>query len=131
MNIKEKVQQYYSDLKRLDKYKYEIKVLKDSIDCIEEQLDDGVYNEKVKERLLQKKDVVLQKSLLMNELAEELAGIEFCIGSLDEQDRLLLEYKYGKRAQYNEIELKLNMSRSTVYRRVEKLLDQIEKEIDI
>lgn len=131
MNIKEKVQQYYNDLKRLDKYKYEIKVLKDSIDCIEEQLDDGVYNEKVKERLLQKKDVVLQKSLVMNELAEELAGIEFCIGSLDEQDRLLLEYKYGKRAQYNEIELKLNMSRSTVYRRVEKLLDQIEKEIDI
>ncbi|MGY5241166.1 helix-turn-helix domain-containing protein [Clostridium tertium] len=129
MNIKDELQDYYIKKMRLEKTKYEIAILEDSIKRIEERAkkENVESNKSLEELIKDKKIKVLTKTIESEEIMSEIAGLEYCISELDEKDRLLLEYKFNKKYFDKDIQQEMNMSRSTIYRKIMRITDRIEQ----
>lgn len=129
MNIKEELCDYYRKKMRLEKTKYEIGILEGSINKIEERMkkENLESNDLIKKIIQEKKGKVLRKEIEAEELVSEIAGIDYCISELEDSEKLLLDYKFNKRYLDKDIQIEMNMSRSTIYRRITKIAEKIEE----
>ena len=91
MNIKDELQDYYIKKMRLEKTKYEIAILEDSIKRIEERAkkENVESNKSLEELIKDKKIKVLTKTIESEEIMSEIAGLEYCISELDEKLSLI------------------------------------------
>ena len=74
---------------------------------------------------------ILNKQLLINDIDESTANLEFIIQDLDETDREIIELRFKKNKQYQAMVNSLNMSKSTISRKVYKIINKINEDLAV
>lgn len=128
-NSKDKVLiDHYNKFKKRIQLEYEIDLLETSTRQLERYLD-GKLEINIRERIKYNKELLAKKNLEHNMLVEDTVKIESIILGLDEEDKEICEMRFKKHREYQAIGYSLCLSKSTVCRKVNSIVDKINKEL--
>lgn len=86
--------------------------------------------EKLEEEHLKVVKQILKKKAKIRELEEFIQHMNENIGLLNEEDKRFIELKYGDRKNLLYISIKLNMSKTTAYRKREEIVENIAEYVE-
>jgi RNA polymerase sigma factor (sigma-70 family) len=126
------IKNYYEKKKIQEKLKFEIEILKNNNLMLQEHLVSmKSKNDFISRKIEDNNEKILTKQIMINDIAETNANIEFIIKDLDETDREIIELRFKKNKQYQAMGDSLNMSTSTVSRKVCKIINKIDEDIAV
>ncbi|WP_027633441.1 sigma factor-like helix-turn-helix DNA-binding protein [Clostridium hydrogeniformans] len=127
-DVEQIIKDYYDKKKIQDKLKYEIDILKKNNSNLEEYI--RVMNSRkdfIVARIEENNEKILDKQLKVNDISEENSNIEFILNFfLDDTEKQIIELRYKKNKQYQAMVDIVNMSKSTISRRVNKIIEKLE-----
>lgn len=131
MRIKDKVEneviEYYRNKKKKEQLEYEIGLLeKSNEDLIKYS---GIENkEYINRRIERNKSKLVKKNIEKDELINRILNMDSIIAQLNQEEKELCELRYKKRMEYQAIAYSLNVSRSTICRKVQALVENLKEE---
>ena len=125
--------EFYKKKRKQKKLEYEVTNLEEISSSMSRYLKSGQDVSKVIKQRLEKTDKkILDKQMEINDIKCETAEIEFIINeALDKEERAIIDLKYNKNKDYKTMVDKLNISKSTISRRLVNILNTINEELDI
>jgi len=125
--------EFYKKKRKQKKLEYEVTNLEEISSSMSRYLQSGQDISKVIKQRLEKTDKkILDKQMEINDIKYETAEIEFIINeALDKEERAIIDLKYNKNKDYKTMVDKLNISKSTISRRLVSILNTINEELDI
>lgn len=125
--------EFYKKKRKQKKLEYEVTNLEEISSSMSRYLQSGQDVSKVIKQRLEKTDKkILDKQMEINDIKCETAEIEFIINeALDKEERAIIDLKYNKNKDYKTMVDKLNISKSTISRRLVSILNTINEELDI
>ena len=132
-NSEEILLEFYKKKRKQKKLEYEVTNLDEISSSMSRYLKSGQDVSKVIKQRLEKTDKkILDKQMEINDIKCETAEIEFIINeALDKEERAIIDLKYNKNKDYKTMVDKLNISKSTISRRLVNILNTINEELDI
>ena len=131
MRIRDKVEneviEYYRNKKRKEQLEYEIGLLEKSNEdlikyiCIENK-------EYINRRIERNKSKLIKKNIEKDELINRILNMDSIIAQLNQEEKELCELRYKNRMEYQAIAYSLNVSRSTICRKVQALVENLKEE---
>lgn len=131
MRIRDKVEseviEYYRNKKKKEQLEYEIGLLeKSNEDLIKYS---GIENkEYINRRIERNKSKLVKKNIEKDELINRILNMDSIIAQLNQEEKELCELRYKKRMEYQAIAYSLNVSRSTICRKVQALVENLKEE---
>ena len=131
MRIRDKVEseviEYYRNKKKKEQLEYEIGLLeKSNEDLIKYS---GIENkEYINRRIERNKSKLIKKNIEKDELINRILNMVSVIAQLNQEEKELCELRYKKRMEYQSIAYSLNVSRSTICRRIQALVKNLKAE---
>lgn len=131
MRIRDKVEseviEYYRNKKKKEQLEYEIGLLeKSNEDLIKYS---GIENkEYINRRIERNKSKLIKKNIEKDELINRILNMDSIIAQLNQEEKELCELRYKKRMEYQAIAYSLNVSRSTICRKVQALVENLKEE---
>ena len=131
MRIRDKVEseviEYYRNKKKKEQLEYEIGLLeKSNEDLIKYS---GIENkEYINRRIERNKSKLIKKNIENDELINRILNMDSVIAQLNQEEKELCELRYKKRMEYQSIAYSLNVSRSTICRRIQALVKNLKAE---
>lgn len=128
-NIENEIVEYYKNKKKKEQLEYEIGLLeKSNEDLIKYS---GIENkEYINRRIERNKSKLIKKNIEKDELINRILNMDSVIAQLNQEEKELCELRYKKRMEYQAIAYSLNVSRSTICRRVQALVCYLKKEYE-
>lgn len=96
---------------------------------LEKRLELSSDIDRIKEKILINNKKIVEKTLAINDISEENIDVEFLINSLNVEERRILELRYKYDQTFLLMSRDLKMSESSVSRKVDKIVDKINKDI--
>lgn len=131
MRIRDKVEneviEYYRNKKKKEQLEYEIGLLEKSNEdlikyiCIENK-------EYINRRIERNKSKLIKKNIEKDELINRILNMDSVIAQLNQEEKELCELRYKNRMEYQAIAYSLNVSRSTICRKVQALVENLKEE---
>lgn len=131
MRIRDKIEreviEYYRNKKKKEQLEYEIGLLeKSNEDLIKYS---GIENkEYINRRIERNKNKLIKKNIEKDELINRILNMDYIIAQLNQEEKELCELRYKKRMEYQAIAYSLNVSRSTICRKVQALVENLKEE---
>ena len=131
MRIRDKIEreviEYYRNKKKKEQLEYEIGLLeKSNEDLIKYS---GIENkEYINIRIERNKNKLIKKNIEKDDLINRILNIDSVIAQLNQEEKELCELRYKKRMEYQAIAYSLNVSRSTICRKVQALVENLKGE---
>lgn len=131
MRIRDKIEreviEYYRNKKKKEQLEYEIGLLeKSNEDLIKYS---GIENkEYINRRIERNKNKLIKKNIEKDDLINRILNIDSVIAQLNQEEKELCELRYKKRMEYQAIAYSLNVSRSTICRKVQALVENLKEE---
>ena len=131
MRIRDKIEreviEYYRNKKKKEQLEYEIGLLeKSNEDLIKYS---GIENkEYINRRIERNKSKLVKKNIEKDELINRILNMDSIIAQLNQEEKELCELRYKKRMEYQAIAYSLNVSRSTICRKVQALVENLKEE---
>lgn len=126
-NVENEVIEYYKNKKKKEQLEYEIGLLEKSNEdlikysCIENK-------EYINRRIERNKSKLIKKNIEKDELINRILNMDSIIAQLNQEEKELCELRYKKRMEYQAIAYSLNVSRSTICRKVQALVENLKEE---
>ena len=126
-NIENEIVEYYRNKKKKEQLEYEIGLLeKSNEDLIKYS---GIENkEYINRRIERNKSKLIKKNIEKDELINRILNMDSVIAQLNQEEKELCELRYKKRMEYQSIAYSLNVSRSTICRRIQALVKNLKAE---
>ena len=128
MNIEEVVRKYYDSRKALNKATYQIEVLQKNNERLM-QYDCGAYVNQINERVNNNIKKIVEQRLKISNIEEKFSSVDYVINNLDDEDKQILEKRYRYNKALEALGLEFNISKASAYRRLNKIVNQIEVEL--
>lgn len=131
MRIRDKIEkeviEYYRNKKKKEQLEYEIGLLeKSNEDLIKYS---GIENkEYINRRIERNKNKLIKKNIEKDDLINRILNMDSIIAQLNQEEKELCELRYKKRMEYQAIAYSLNVSRSTICRKVQALVENLKGE---
>ena len=131
MKIRDKIEneviEYYRNKKKKEQLEYEIGLLeKSNEDLIKYS---GIENkEYINRRIERNKNKLIKKNIEKDDLINRILNMDSIIAQLNQEEKELCELRYKKRMEYQAIAYNLNVSRSTICRKVQALVENLKGE---
>ena len=131
MRIRDKIEreviEYYRNKKKKEQLEYEIGLLeKSNEDLIKYS---GIENkEYINRRIERNKNKLIKKNIEKDDLINRILNMDSIIAQLNQEEKELCELRYKKRMEYQAIAYSLNVSRSTICRKVQSLVENLKEE---
>lgn len=128
-NIENEIVEYYKNKKKKEQLEYEIGLLEKSNEdlikysCIENK-------EYIDKRIERNKSKLIRKNIEKDEMINKILSMDSIIAQLSQEEKELCELRYKKKMEYQSIAYDLNVSRSTICRRVQALVCCLKKEYE-
>lgn len=119
--------EHYKQRKEIEVLKYDIDILEKNIEVIKNYKTDNKY---LQDRIKENINGLVYKKLMLDALIWEVTTIKVILNTLDDEEKKIIELRYKKKKNYQEIIDLLNMSKSQFFRKLNLILLYIEKKID-
>lgn len=125
------LKEFYKKKRTQNKLEYEIEILRKSNQEMKEVLEREFKSDLIIARINKNENIMVEKQLKVNELRSQIAATEFIIDSLSDEERAIIEMRYKYKRDYQTIVDDLNLSKSTIARRISNIVDILEDELEI
>ena len=119
--------EHYKQRKEIEVLKCDIDILEKNIEVIKNYKTDNKY---LQDRIKENINGLVYKKLMLDALIWEVAEIKVILNTLDDEEKKIIELRYKKKKNYQEIIDLLNMSKSQFFRKLNLILLYIEKKLD-
>ena len=121
------LENYYKKINRRDQLEYEIEKLERSNNHLKNYMNvyDPVMN--MEDRIRLNNKLIADKYIEIDNIIKEISNIEHIISNLTDEEREISKLRFDKKKEYILISREMNMSQSTVCRRVKDILLKIYK----
>lgn len=117
---------YYKKEKRRKQLECEIEKLEKSNEHLNKYIDSSSEIESIKERIYINNNLITDKYIEIDNIIKEISQVEHIIEDLTDEERDISKLRFENKKEYQGIACVLNMSKSTVFRRVKNILEKIE-----
>ncbi|CAM2078780.1 MAG: sigma factor-like helix-turn-helix DNA-binding protein [uncultured Clostridium sp.] len=117
---------YYKKFKRRNQLECEIEKLEKSNEHLEKYLESCSIKENLKRRIDLNNKLITEKYVEIDNIIKEISEIEHIIEDLTEEERNISKLRFEERKEYQAIACILNMSKSTVCRRIKHIIEKID-----
>ena len=120
------LENYYKNIKRRNQLECEIDKLEKSNEHLKKYLNvyDPVAN--MEKRIHLNNKLIADKYIEIDNIIRETSNIEYVINNLTDEERKISKLRFDKKKEYISISREMNMSQSTVCRRVREILLKID-----
>lgn len=119
--------EHYKQRKEIEVLKCDIDILEKNIEVIKNYKTDNKY---LQDRIKENINGLVYKKLMLDALIWEVTTIKVILNTLDNEEKKIIELRYKKKKNYQEIIDILNMSKSQFFRKLNLILLYIEKKLD-
>lgn len=119
------LQNFYNKKKRRTQLEYEIERLEKSNKHLIEYKKAYDLLENIERRIYINNKLIAEKYIEIDNIIKEISEIEYAIDNLTDEERNISKLRFAKKKEYQVISSELSMSKSTVFRRVRKIIDKI------
>lgn len=126
-----KLKEFYKKKRTQNKLEYEIDILANSNNEMKAIIENDFKSDVISERIERNNNIITDKHLKVNDIKAELAAMEFIISSLPEDEKTIIEMRYKNNKDYQSIVEELNISKSTISRRISNVFNILEEELDM
>lgn len=119
--------EYYKKRNEIGQLKSDIDVLEKNIEIIKTYKTNNMY---LKERINENINGLVCKKLVLDALIWEVSNINVILSTLDEEEKKIIELRYKRKKNYQDIMEELNISKSQFFRKLNLILLYIEKKLD-
>lgn len=119
--------EYYKKRNEIDQLKSDIDVLEKNIEIIKTYKTNNIY---LKERINENINGLVCKKLVLDALIWEVSNINVILSTLDEEEKKIIELRYKRKKNYQDIMEELSISKSQFFRKLNLILLYIEKKLD-
>ena len=125
------LKEFYKKKRTQNKLEYEIEILRNSNQEMKEVLEREFKSDLIIARINKNENIIVEKQLKVNELRSQIAATEFIIDSLSDEERAIIEMRYKYKRDYQRIVDDLNLSKSTIARRINCIVSLLEDELEM
>ncbi|WWU66797.1 sigma factor-like helix-turn-helix DNA-binding protein (plasmid) [Clostridium baratii] len=119
--------EYYKKRTEIGQLKSDIDVLEKNIEIIKTYKTNNIY---LKERINENINGLVCKKLVLDALIWEVSNINVILSTLDEEEKKIIELRYKRKKNYQDIMEELSISKSQFFRKLNLILLYIEKKLD-
>ena len=121
------LENYYKKIKRRDQLECEIEKLERSNNHLKNYVNiyDPLMN--MEDRIRFNNKLIADKYIEIDNIIKEISNIEHIISNLTDEEKEISKLRFDKKKEYILISREMNMSQSTVCRRVKDILLKIDK----
>lgn len=121
------LENYYKKINRREQLEYEIEKLERSNNHLKNYVNvyDPVMN--MEDRIKLNNKLIADKYIEIDNIIKDISNIEHIISNLTDEERAISKLRFDKKKEYILISREMNMSQSTVCRRVKDILLKIDK----
>ncbi|WP_338631865.1 sigma factor-like helix-turn-helix DNA-binding protein [Clostridium baratii] len=119
--------EYYKKRNEIGQLKSDIDVLEKNIEIIKTYKTNNMY---LKDRINENINGLVCKKLVLDALIWEVSNINVILSTLDEEEKKIIELRYKRKKNYQDIMEELNISKSQFFRKLNLILLYIEKKLD-
>lgn len=119
---------YYKKHKRRKQLECEIEKLEKSNEHLKKYVNGCLVSENINNRIYINNNLITGKYVEIDNIIKEISDIEHIIEDLTEEERNISKLRFDNRKEYQAIACDLNMSKSTVCRRIKHIIEKIEVE---
>lgn len=119
--------EYYKKRNEIGQLKSDIYVLEKNIEIIKTY---KTNNMDLKYRINENINGLVCKKLVLDALIWEVSNINVILSTLDEEEKKIIELRYKRKKNYQDIMEELNISKSQFFRKLNLILMYIEKKLD-
>lgn len=117
---------YYKKDKRRKQLECEIEKLEKSNEHLNKYVNSCLVSANIKERISINNNLITEKYVEIDNIIKEISYVEHIIQDFTEEERRISKLRFENKKEYQAIACVLNMSKSTVCRRVKNILEKIE-----
>ena len=117
---------YYKKDKRRKQLECEIEKLEKSNEHLKKYVNSCLVSENIKERICINNNLITEKYVEIDNIIKEISYVEHIIQDLTEEERSISKLRFENKKEYQAIACILNMSKSTVCRRVKSIIEKID-----
>ena len=117
---------YYKKDKRRKQLECEIEKLEKSNEHLNKYVNSCLVIANIKERISINNNLITEKYVEIDNIIKEISYVEHIIQDFTEEERRISKLRFENKKEYQAIVCVLNMSKSTVCRRVNNILEKIE-----
>lgn len=122
---------FYKKKRTQNKLEYEIQILQDSNDEMKDIIENDFKSEVISKKIEKNNQLIVDKQLKLSDIRSEIAAVEFIISSLTEDEQDIIEMRFKHRRDYQSIVDDLNLSKSTISRRINNVVRILEEELNM
>lgn len=119
--------EHYKQRKEIEQLKCDIELLEKNMEVIKKYKTENKY---LKDRINENINGLVCKKLILDALLWEVSNIKVIINTLNEEEKKIIELRYQRKKNYQDIMDDLNISKSQFFRKLNLILLYIEKKID-
>lgn len=121
------LENYYKKIKRRSQLECEIEKLERSNNHLKNYINvyDPLMN--MEDRIRVNNKLIADKYIEIDNIIKEISNIEHIISNLTDEEREISQLRFDKQKEYISISREMNMSQSTVCRRVKDILFKIDR----
>lgn len=119
--------EHYKKRKELEQLKYDVDILERNMEVIKKYKTNNKY---IQERIQENINVLVCKKLVLDALVWEVSNINVILNTLDDEEKKIIELRYKRKKNYQDIMEELNISKSQFFRKLNLILMYIENKID-
>lgn len=125
--IEDMLVEHYKKRKEIEQLKCDIDILEKNMEIIKKYKTNNKY---IQERIQENINGLVCKKLMLDALVWEASDINMILNTLNDEEKKIIELRYKKKKNYQEIIDLLNMSKSQFFRKLNLIIMYIEKKID-
>lgn len=120
------IKNYYKKDKRRNQLECEIEKLEKSNEHLERYSESWSLNDNIEKRININNRLITEKYVEIDNIIKEVSDTEHIISALTEEERNISKLRFESRKEYQAIACEMNMSKSTVCRRIKNIIEKID-----